>query len=146
MNEKITAIMKVNENQIRVMRIDNEYNFEKYSKENFYEFYLNQYIDIIIAVEDGIDVGYAIIMSIFDECNLIKIVVNKDYRNKNYGSQILGYIKDFVKQKNIKKIFLEVRCDNYIAKTFYEKNKFIKGDVRKGYYDGIDCDIYWYYL
>lgn len=130
----------------RVMLIDNEYNYEKYSKENFEEFYSNQFIDIIIAKENNVDVGYAIILSIFDECNLIKIVVNKDCRNKKYGSQILDYIKDFVNKKNIKKIFLEVRSDNLIAKTFYKKNGFVEGEIRRGYYDGIDCDIYWYYL
>ena len=55
----------------RVMTIDNEYQYEKYSKDNFIEFYSNKFIDIIIAKENSIDLGYAIIMSIFDECNLI---------------------------------------------------------------------------
>ena len=130
----------------RVMLIDNEYEYEKYSKENFIEFYSNKFIDIIIAKDNGIDIGYAIIMSIFDECNLIKIVVCDKFRNQGIGSKIINFIKEHIKNKGIKKIFLEVRHDNYVAKSFYKKNGFIEGEVRAGYYDGIDSNIYWYYL
>ena len=130
----------------RVMAIDNQYEFEKYSRANFEEFYSNKYVEIVIATIDGIDVGYVILLTIFDESNLVKIVVNKEYRNSSIGSQLLDYVKNYLNSKGVKKIFLEVRVDNLIAKSFYKKNGFVEGGVRKGYYNGIDGNIYWYRL
>ena len=84
----------------RVMLLDNQYEHERYSQENFREFFSNKFVDIIVVVENNVDVGYAIIMTIFEESNLIKIVVTNECRNSGIGTKLLDFIKNHLKNKN----------------------------------------------
>ena len=52
-------------------------------------------------------------------------------------------MKNYVKSKNANRMFLEVRSNNEIAKSFYIKNGFCKGETRNGYYGEIDGEIFW---
>lgn len=137
-------IKKVDESLIdKIVSLDNSYEYEKYSKDTFYDFFNNQYVDIFVAFENDVMLGYIMIMTIFDESNLLKIVVSPNDRNKGVGKFLIDYVKEFLRNKNVKKIFLEVRSDNIIAKSFYIKNGFEKGETRMGYYGEIDGEIFW---
>ena len=62
------------------------------------------------------------------------IFVSKHMRNKNIGSQILGFIESHKNSTNISKIFLEVSENNLNAIKFYEKNNFVFFNFRHNYY------------
>ena len=65
---------------------------------------------------------------------------------KGFGKILLNHLIDECKKKNANKIFLEVRKDNEIAKMFYKNFGFRKESERIGYYDGVDAEIFWYYI
>ena len=50
-----------------------------------------------------------------------RIVVNKKFRNKGIGTGLVKIILNFLKRKNISKIYLHAQ---YCAKNFYEKIGF----------------------
>lgn len=123
--------------------IDQNYDYEKYSKDMILASLKNErHCNMILRIGE-IDVGYLSAMLLLDECELLKIVVKKEYRAKGYGKELLNNLKEYCLHNNIDKIFLEVRSDNEVAKSLYIKNGFDFNGVRKGYYNGIDAEIYW---
>ena len=95
------------------------------SREDFKYFILKQ--GIFIAEIDEIPVGY-ICGEILDKkpwcleniASLTNIFVKKEYRRKNIGKYLLEYFKEFVKEKGINKIEVNVMSNNINAIDFYE--------------------------
>ena len=95
------------------------------SREDFKYFILKQCI--FIAEIDEIPVGY-ICGEILDKkpwylekvASLTNLFVKKEYRRKNIGKYLLDYFKEFVKEKGINKIEVNVMSNNINAIDFYE--------------------------
>ena len=107
----------------------------------------DNYTRNLLLIKDESVIGYVSATIIFDECNLLKIVVDKTYRGNGYAKYLLQELVNICKFNNSNKIFLEVRNDNFSAIKLYEKFGFEKTNVRKNYYsNGVDALIYWYYI
>ncbi|MBS9775692.1 MAG: GNAT family N-acetyltransferase [Fusobacterium sp.] len=72
-------------------------------------------------------VAYLIALDNLDSYDILKIAIDKNYRNIGIGEELLEKISD-------KNILLEVRESNLRAIKFYEKNSFTKISTRKNYY------------
>lgn len=81
-------------------------------------------------------VGIIIYKRLYDTTDLLYIVVDKLYRNKNIASTLL---ENLIKESN--KIILEVRCDNKNAIKLYKKYNFKIINIRKNYYDNMDAYV-----
>lgn len=81
-------------------------------------------------------VGIIIYKTLYDTTDLLYIVVDKIYRNKNIASTLL---ENLIKESN--KIILEVRCDNKNAIKLYKKYNFKIINIRKNYYDNMDAYV-----
>ncbi len=81
-------------------------------------------------------VGIIIYKTLYDTTDLLYIVVDKLYRNKNIASILL---ENLIKESN--KIILEVRCDNKNAIKLYKKYNFKIINIRKDYYDNMDAYV-----
>ena len=104
------------------------------------------YKNLVITFNDKV-VGYISITIIFEECNLVKIIIDEAYRNRGYATRLINHIISDARLCGVQKIFLEVRADNYPAQNLYKKIGFKKTNTREKYYaDGEDADIYWYFL
>ena len=123
--------------------IDQEYEYEQYSidmvKASIED---EKYFNVILSIDDTA-VGYLSALMVADECELIKIVVKSSCRGNGYGKLLIDTLLSKCRENFTKKIFLEVRNDNTEAKNLYEKCGFKKVHTRKGYYAGVDADIYW---
>ena len=86
-------------------------------------------------------VGFAGILTIIDEVNIMNIVVKKDSRKLGIGSSLLNFIINFTKTQNVTSITLEVNENNLAAICLYEKYGFQKVGLRKKYYNNIDNAI-----
>lgn len=86
-------------------------------------------------------VGFAGILTIIDEVNIMNIVVRKDSRKLGIGSSLLNFIINFAKTQNVTSITLEVNENNLPAIGLYEKYGFKKVGLRKKYYHNIDNAI-----
>lgn len=94
----------------------------------------------LIAEENGESVGYICYSVGIDDVDLESIFVLPSYRKKGIADIL---IKALTKKVKDKKILLEVRKSNEIAKNLYIKNGFSKISERKKYYfDGEDAEIY----
>ena len=86
-------------------------------------------------------VGFAGIMLIIDEVNIMNIVVKKDKRNLGIGSSLLEEIIRYSKIHNATSITLEVNEKNVPAIRLYEKYGFKQVGIRKKYYNNEDNAI-----
>lgn len=80
-------------------------------------------------------IGYIVIRETIDNIHILSIAVDKTFRKKGIGSQLLNNIK--LKSKNIT---LFVHTINNIALDFYKKNNFKIIDIMFSYYDNFESD------
>ena len=88
----------------------------------------------VVKNEENEILGFAGIKIILDEVEIMNIVTKKDCRNQGIGKLLLNRIILEAKNKNIRKINLEVNENNSIAIHLYEKFGFNKDGERKNYY------------
>lgn len=88
----------------------------------------------VIAKYDNEIVGFAGINIILDEAHIANIVVKKDKRNNNIGSNLLEVLIDKARI-SCKLLTLEVNVHNLPAIHLYEKYKFQNLGKRKKYYN-----------
>ena len=94
-----------------------------------------------VAKQENEIVGFAGIMLIIDEVNIMNIVVKKDKRNLGIGSSLLEEIIGYSKVHNATSITLEVNEKNIPAIKLYEKYGFKQVGLRKKYYNNEDNAI-----
>ena len=95
----------------------------------------------IVAKQNDEILGFAGILTILDEANIMNIVTKKDKRNLKIGSLLLKNLIEISKQKNLKSITLEVNEHNIPAINLYKKFNFNIVGIRKKYYNNIDSAI-----
>lgn len=143
---KITIRLATKDDCIEIMRLENQYGIDVYSMESIMSTFDFDYYHNYVILKGNNVIGYISATIIFDECNLLKIIIDKNYRHKGYGKILLNHLIDYCRKNNVYKIFLEVRSDNNIAKSFYKSLGFQLESSRLGYYNGVDAEIFWYYI
>ena len=89
------------------------------------------------AAREGVTfLGYFICYYVLDECEIARIAVTEDARRRGIGKKLLDGMEEMCREKEIRKIMLDVRRSNRIAVIFYEKNGFETDGERKFYYGG----------
>lgn len=78
----------------------------------------------LVARENGQIVGFAGFKKIFDEADIMNIVVHKDFRGQGIGTKLLETLVSVAKSFNISSITLEVNCKNIPAIYLYHKFRF----------------------
>ncbi|TAN78320.1 MAG: ribosomal-protein-alanine N-acetyltransferase [Gallionella sp.] len=78
--------------------------------------------------------GYAILMPVVDEAELLNIGVAATWQRKGVGRAILNEILEAARKKNMRRVFLEVRPSNTAAIALYRSAGFGEIGVRRGYY------------
>lgn len=129
-----------------IMAIENlecEYGKEIYSQKEI-EKMLNMPIYKIFVAKDENDfvIAYLCATCIFEDCELLKIIVSQNYRNCGVGKLLLEKLIDVAKKSGCTNITLEVRNSNDVAISFYEKNGFRFEYKRDKYYGNEDAKIY----
>ncbi|MBQ2509811.1 MAG: tRNA (adenosine(37)-N6)-threonylcarbamoyltransferase complex transferase subunit TsaD, partial [Erysipelotrichaceae bacterium] len=74
----------------------------------------------------------------FENCDLTKIVVKRDYRHRGYGRKMLKHLTHIAKERGCEFMHLEVDVNNTEAVKLYEKNRFMTMRTRKNYYENGD--------
>ena len=69
------------------------------------------------------------------EYEILIIYVKEKKRKLGYASKLLTNIPNFLQNKTMKKIYLEVASNNYQAINLYKKNNFRQNGYRKNYYN-----------
>lgn len=95
-----------------------------------------------IIKKDNKIIGYAAFSCILDEATLERIGIAPEYQELGYGEKLLHYSIQILKERIIKKIFLEVNEKNIPAKRLYQKLAFKKIGIRPQYYNEDDAEVY----
>ena len=93
-----------------------------------------------VAKQENEIVGFAGILLIIDQVNIMNIVVKKDKRNFGIGSSLLEEIR-YSKIHNATSITLEVNEKNIPAIKLYKKYGFKQVGLRRKYYNNEDNAI-----
>lgn len=101
------------------------------------------YDTVLTAVDTTKDdkvVGYCIFTAPCEDCELLRIAVDKDYRKCGIGHRLMKEMIRMCVEDNGEKIFLEVRESNDAAISMYESLGFDEISRRKDYYKKLTED------
>lgn len=88
----------------------------------------------LVADLHGEVVGYVGAEIVLDECNIGNLVVAEEYRGRGFATVLMEILFTDLRNRKVKKLFLEVEHDNEPAIGLYEKLGFVRDGVRRDYY------------
>ena len=120
---KVKDLSEINE-------LEKELDLNKTKLNFFNQTLLNKNFKFIKLISDKQIIGFLQFSWNKTDCDIISIGVIKKFQNKNYGKQLVEYLKYL----NFKNIYVEVSVNNKKALMFYQRLKFKKIGLRKNYY------------
>lgn len=96
---------------------------------------------LTIARVDAAALGFALVRSVLDECELLLLAVDPAWRGRGIGEALLRDSLRTARRRGITSMNLEVRASNN-AVHLYEKIGFEYVHRRPGYYRGNDGQLY----
>ncbi|RDY32239.1 ribosomal-protein-alanine N-acetyltransferase [Lachnotalea glycerini] len=130
----------------QVSKIENETFSMPWSKDAFREFLKRKDTIYIVAEVNNEIVGYCGLWNIVQEGNINNFAVNKQYRKKHIGFEMLTKLIEIGNEQRINAYTLEVRQSNVAAIRLYHKIGFREDGIRKNFYESPreDAIIMWY--
>ena len=99
-----------------------------------YEIEENEFSYTYVLENDGIIIGYYGFWVMFDNVDITKVSIRKEFQGMKLGHILMKDLLSRVNLLNIVRINLEVRVDNFKAINLYKKYGFKEICVRKDYY------------
>jgi ribosomal-protein-alanine acetyltransferase len=87
-----------------------------------------------VLLEDGAVLGYAIVMPLPGEAELLNITVAPEARRSGLGQALLARVCADARARGESRMFLEVRASNTPARTLYTHSGFTEVGLRRAYY------------
>ena len=119
-----------------------------YNLYNLQLFFYDKNHNILTVFNNDIIIGFIIYEIKLNSYHIKSFAIDLPYRNKGYGREILYYLKNLLKEDNLKFNSLFMQSKNLILKKFYTKNKFINHCIMEKYYTSLDYDdgeeLRWY--
>ena len=79
-------------------------------------------------------IGVCALQLVIDEAQINYFAINKKFRNKGQGSNLMNYLINYCQTNEIKSLLLEVSEKNLVAEKFYKSFHFSTVGKRKNYY------------
>jgi ribosomal-protein-alanine N-acetyltransferase len=128
----------------RVFEIENMSFNQSYCINMFQQLY-DMGIGFLVAEVDGYVVGYVMFWIKYEnQGHIISIAVDKNYRRRGYGTQMLVKAIGILSLLKIDTIYLEVNEKNEGALEFYKQFSFRQDRVVPGYYENGDAAVVLY--
>jgi len=86
--------------------------------------------------ENQVLLGWAGVRIVADSAEILTVGVIPAARRQGIAARLLAMLLDEARRRGAVEAFLEVRVDNPGAQRLYERARFVKVGVRRGYYDG----------
>ncbi len=137
MNE--LEICKMSKNDIdRILLLNNLLSSKSWKHDDYLAMLSSPTQNCIVAKINTSIVGFLAFNIIFDEIEILQIVVDLNIQRNNIGTALIKYLYKLASQYNVKKIYLEVASNNITAIAFYDKLGFKDLYIRKNYYSDGD--------
>ena len=88
----------------------------------------------LVAKRGEVVLGYISFTIIIDECQIVNVATSHDFRKMGIGSRLIEAFLDYIKQKEVKLAYLEVRESNLPAINLYKKYGFLESGISKNHY------------
>ena len=119
-----------------IVAIENEAFSKPWSRQYFIHEIENNDAAELYVLKDGNEIiGYGDIWFLFENCDLTKIAIKKQYRQKGYGDYLLKQLMKIARDRGCEYLHLEVDVENQEAINLYNKNAFEIVRTRKNYYE-----------
>lgn len=107
-----------------------------WSEENFRTALDSDAVSIRVCLsEDGAVAGFACLLTVADEGELLNLASSPSVRRKGAGQRLLAHCIALCREKGVSVLYLEVRETNVPARSLYRKNGFEEIGVRRNYYE-----------
>jgi [ribosomal protein S18]-alanine N-acetyltransferase len=117
-----------------VLEIEQEANAAPWSERSFLNELTHKNSIFIVALLQGVVVGYGGVWLVVDEAHVTTVAVRQDRRREGIGRQIMIELLRRSKAAGMTCSMLEVRASNEAAVSLYERLGFAVTARRKGYY------------
>jgi len=104
------------------------------AKDLLYELTENPFSSSWILLVDDIACGYGILWGMYDQAQLVKIGITREFRRHGYGHVLLEHLIKEAIDQGCELMTLEVRESNQPAIQFYQRHDFQQVAIRKDYY------------
>ncbi len=145
-SDQLTCRLMTNDDLNRVMEIERDAFSHPWDRSIFqYELNENKFAHYLVYEYGEKIIGFCGLWIVMDEAQITNIAIHSDYRGKGFGERILSSVFQYLKMFRVKKVSLEVRVSNVVAKNLYRKMGFKDGGIRKNYYvdNGEDALVMW---
>jgi len=95
---------------------------------------------LVLHDEAGRILGYGGLLAVGDEGDIQTIAVDAAVRGAGQGRRVMQALLDAAAERAVRKVFLEVRADNPVARGLYASLGFVEIAVRPRYYQPDDVD------
>ena len=134
------SINQINDNDIDLCYELDSNSISLWSKKQWANEFKKKGIKVFGLLISNLLIGICVFHVVLDEAQINFFVVDEEYREKGFGSQLMSYLIKQCKKLKITKLFLEVSHTNVIAERFYNRFNFSTVGIRRNYYkDGSDA-------
>lgn len=102
----------------------------------------NPFARYYLTIIEGEAMAYIGIRVIDDVAEVLNIAVKKRYQGQGFGTKLIEYTIEKLKDSQVKRMILEVRQSNHLAQHLYEKLGFEYAYTRPKYYKNEDALVY----
>ncbi len=95
----------------------------------------------LVAVEEGVVVGYLCLMSLFEEAQILNVAVSPGRRGAGIARMLLRQAIRLALEKGAETLALEVRASNSAAISLYHQLGFTDAGIRIKYYEFVEDAI-----
>ncbi len=88
----------------------------------------------LVAEDEGLVVGFLTGMAVVDEFHLHNLAVHPDFRGRGVARGLLEAAESLCRQRDFRRILLEIREDNEAARNLYLSLGFEAAGTRKDFY------------
>jgi len=105
----------------------------------FFRHELYNPVAFFYIIEVGVKlVGYIIFWIFKDEAHIANLAIHPEYRKRGYGEYLFKWSLEFIRNKKVATVTLEVNEKNLSARGLYEKYGFKMVGRRVKYYENSD--------
>ena len=89
----------------------------------------------LAAFQEDTLCGFIAARTVLDEAEVYNVAVSPAFRRRGVASGLLRSLTELLRDRNVTRVYLEVRARNEGAVKLYEKHGFMPAGLRKGYYE-----------
>ena len=78
--------------------------------------------------------AFIVVRTTLDEAEILTLAVAPSNQRGGLASRLLAHSVAVLAKQSVRRLFLEVACDNQAANALYRKFGFVQVGTRKGYY------------